>query len=298
MYIHGGAFIAGSAHTDAKYMMEEDVVFVSLQYRLGVFGFLSTEDSVAPGNWGLYDQQLALKWVKQHISKFGGNPDLITLIGMSAGGASVHYHMLSPNSDGLFHRAMAMSGSALCWWANLPNQWKTAVNLANKLECSKTAESNELLNCLRSKSTEEIMSAENQLYTWRQGQTEAEPMNIWSPRADVEAGEEGILPVNPSLAMQAGQIQPVPFLVGVAESEGAWRAAGYLYKEDNMAQLIKHFDSIAPLALGLVDQVREDEMAPMLKKIKQFYLHALVNEEDLDKRLKKTVSGKLLIKPL
>jgi len=291
VYIHGGAFIAGRGNTDAKYMLEQDVVFVSLQYRLGVFGFLSTEDSVAPGNWGLYDQQLALKWIKEHISKFGGNPDLVTLMGMSAGGASVHYHMLSPNSDGLFHRALAMSGSALCWWANLPKQSKTAIDLAIKLECPSTTESTEVLECLRGKSMEEIMSAESKLYPWRQGKTEAEPMNIWSPRPDVEAGEFGILPVDPTLAMQAGQIQPVPFLVGIAESEGAWRAAGYLYKDENMGELIKNFDRIAPLALGLQDQVREDEMVPMLQKIKQYYLNALVNEEDLDKRLQKTIGG-------
>ena len=61
-------------------------------------------ESTFLGNWGLHDQQLALKWVKQNIKKFGGNPEMITLIGMSAGGASVHYHLLSPQSDGLFHR--------------------------------------------------------------------------------------------------------------------------------------------------------------------------------------------------
>jgi len=291
VYLHGGAFISGHANQGAKYMLEQDVVFVSLQYRLGVFGLLSTEDSVASGNWGLYDQQLALKWIKEHISKFGGNPDLVTLMGMSAGAASVHYHMLSPNSDGLFHRAMAISGSALCWWANLPKQRKTAIDLAIKLDCPSTTESMEVLECLRGKSMEEIMLAESKLYSWRQGQTEAEPMNIWSPRPDVEAGDLGILPVNPTLAMQAGQIQPVPFVVGVAESEGAWRAAGYLYKEENMGELIKNFDRIAPLALGLKDQIREDEMVHMLHKIKHFYLNALVDEEDLDKRQHKTIGG-------
>lgn len=137
----------------------------------------------------------------------------------------------------------------------------------------------------------EIMSAQEKLYSWREGQTEAEPMNIWSPRPDLEAGNEGILNVDPTLAMEVGQIQPVPFLVGVAESEGAWRAAGYLYKDENMAELLKDFDKIAPLALGLKDQVREDQMGDMMNKIKRYYLSALTTEEDLEKRLRKTVSG-------
>jgi len=290
VYIHGGAFIAGSGHTDAKYMLEEDIVFVSLQYRLGVFGFLTTEDKSAPGNWGLHDQHLALKWVKQNIAKFGGNPEMITLIGMSAGGASVHYHLLSPQSDGLFHRALAMSGSALCWWANIPNQKDTAIQLANKVGCP-SDDSSDLVECLRGLPMEDVMAAQEKLYSWKQGQIEVEPMNIWSPRPDVEAGEEAILPVDPTIAMSAGQIQPVPFLVGVAESEGAWRAAGYLYKDENMAELLKDFNNVGPLALGLNGQVREDEMEEMLSKIKRYYLSALVNEEDLEKRLRKTVSG-------
>lgn len=64
---------------------------------------MSTEDDIVPGNMGLKDQNLALKWVKNHIEAFGGDPNRITLAGMSAGGASVHYHYLSPMSRGLFH---------------------------------------------------------------------------------------------------------------------------------------------------------------------------------------------------
>lgn len=67
-----------------------------------ITGFLSTEDEVVPGNMGLKDQNMALRWVSQNIEWFGGDPQKVTLAGLSAGGASVHYHYLSPLSAGLF----------------------------------------------------------------------------------------------------------------------------------------------------------------------------------------------------
>ena len=86
-----------------------------MNYRLGVYGFLSLNDSTlnVPGNAGLKDQRLALHWVKQNIANFGGNLDQVTLFGFSAGGGSTHYHMLSESSRGLFHRAIVMGGNAM-----------------------------------------------------------------------------------------------------------------------------------------------------------------------------------------
>ena len=83
------------------------MVLVTFHYRLGPLGFLTTEDSAAPGNIGLHDQVAALRWVQTHIGQFGGDPELVTLVGMSAGGASVNYLQLSPQTDGLFQRAAA-----------------------------------------------------------------------------------------------------------------------------------------------------------------------------------------------
>jgi cholinesterase len=91
------------------------VTIVTLNYRLGVYGFLSLNDSSlnVPGNAGLKDQRLALKWVQENIANFGGDPNRVTLFGHSAGGGSTHYHMLSENSRGLFHRGIAMGSHAL-----------------------------------------------------------------------------------------------------------------------------------------------------------------------------------------
>ncbi|KAG7280828.1 hypothetical protein CRUP_010810 [Coryphaenoides rupestris] len=89
-----------------------DVVVVVIQYRLGLLGFLSTGDDTIPGNLGLLDQVEALRWVQQNIGDFGGNPELVTICGESAGGISVSLLAISPLSTGLFHRAIAESGTA------------------------------------------------------------------------------------------------------------------------------------------------------------------------------------------
>ncbi|KAB7502074.1 Venom carboxylesterase-6 [Armadillidium nasatum] len=137
VFIHGGAFIVGSANEYQPYiLMNEDIVLIVIQYRLGIFGFLSTEDSVMPGNMGLKDQQLALKWVKENIESFGGDSNSITIFGVSAGGASVHYQVLSPGSKGLFNRAIIQSGTALCPWASNKNHRKFAIETGQEFNCS------------------------------------------------------------------------------------------------------------------------------------------------------------------
>jgi len=209
---------------------------------------------------------------------------------MSAGGASVNWLLLSPRTDGLFQRAMAMSGSALCWWANIPNQGQNAKALAKEMNCP-TSPSIELVNCLKEKKVDEIMSAQSGLYSWHPGTKEMEPISMWSPRPDPEAGEMAVLPIQPELAMEAGQIQPVPFLVGVASDEGAWRASTYLTQDALMQEFVNNFRTLAPGALGLNGQVNEGQMKPVLAKIRDYYMGALTSETDLKVRLERTVIG-------
>ncbi|XP_056909317.1 carboxylesterase 5A-like [Takifugu flavidus] len=114
VWIHGGGFVLGSAsmYSGSALAAYQDVVVVLIQYRLGLLGFLSTGDEHMPGNIGFLDQIQALKWVQEHIHNFGGDPDLVTIFGESAGGISVSLLLLSPLSEGLFHRAIAESGTA------------------------------------------------------------------------------------------------------------------------------------------------------------------------------------------
>lgn len=115
VWIHGGGLFFGYGdYPDAKALSTfHDVVVVSINYRLGAFGFLCTGDSEAPGNYGLMDQIEALRFVRQHIACFGGDPDNVTIFGVSAGGVSVSLLSLSPLSRGLFQRGICESGTCL-----------------------------------------------------------------------------------------------------------------------------------------------------------------------------------------
>ncbi|XP_076260482.1 carboxylic ester hydrolase-like [Rhynchophorus ferrugineus] len=117
-WIHGGGFASGTGDFnffDPTPFLVEDVIVVTCNYRLGIFGFLSTEDSVLPGNGGLKDQLLALKWTEDNIAYFGGNPNSITIFGESAGAMSVGDHLVSPKTTGLYTAAILQSGNALTY---------------------------------------------------------------------------------------------------------------------------------------------------------------------------------------
>ena len=119
VWIHGGGFISGSGSlpgTSGEDLSgREDVVVVSFNYRLGVFGFLAHPALSAEsahdvsGNYGLLDQRAALRWVRRNIAAFGGDPRRVTIFGQSAGGQSVVAHLVSPLSRGLFARAISES---------------------------------------------------------------------------------------------------------------------------------------------------------------------------------------------
>lgn len=100
VFFHGGSFMYGNATLGPEYFMRADIILVSVQYRLGILGFLSTGDEHCPGNFGLKDQVQSLRWVRRNIASFGGDPKSITVMGHEAGAASVHLLMMSPLAAG------------------------------------------------------------------------------------------------------------------------------------------------------------------------------------------------------
>ncbi|XP_014614861.1 PREDICTED: juvenile hormone esterase-like isoform X2 [Polistes canadensis] len=122
VWIHGGCFYMGSGNDDMykpDYIIRKDIILVTINYRLGILGFLNLEDEVASGNQGLKDIVMALRWVRNNIAVFGGDPENVTIFGGSSGAAMVHYLTMSPLADGLFHKAIAQSGLATNFWASI-----------------------------------------------------------------------------------------------------------------------------------------------------------------------------------
>ena len=105
VWLTGGAFLGGGGMWyGPKLWMIHEIILVTVNYRVGPFGFLTLGTPEAPGNAGMLDQVLALEWVQDNIAGFGGDPDQVTLAGESAGSFSAFYHLVSPRSRGLFNR--------------------------------------------------------------------------------------------------------------------------------------------------------------------------------------------------
>ena len=119
IWIYGGGFQVGTQNVyDTRiFAPYNDVILVTINYRVSVLGFLSTGDSDLPGNYGLWDQRMAIQWVHENIEHFGGDPSSVTIFGQSAGAGSVVYQSLYEGNKGLFTRAIAESGTANNLWA-------------------------------------------------------------------------------------------------------------------------------------------------------------------------------------
>uniref|UniRef100_A0A3Q1AZG7 Carboxylic ester hydrolase n=1 Tax=Amphiprion ocellaris TaxID=80972 RepID=A0A3Q1AZG7_AMPOC len=144
VWIYGGGFTYGNSighfsnanlYNGQQITERGNVIVVSVGYRVGTLGFLSTGDSSLPGNYGLWDQQAAIAWVHRNIRSFGGDPDNITVFGESAGGASVSMQTLTPHNRGLIRRAISHSGVALCSWAVHRNPRSVAEQVALRVNC-------------------------------------------------------------------------------------------------------------------------------------------------------------------
>ncbi|XP_072015168.1 acetylcholinesterase-like [Amphiura filiformis] len=217
VWIFGGGFWYGGSSLslyDGKFLAaHEDMIIVSMNYRVGAFGFLATGDSSAPGNQGLYDQVMALQWVQDNIVTFGGDPNQVTIFGESAGGVSVGLHMLSPVSQPLFQRAGIQSAGPTTPWGYIDRDTglKRAKLLAESLGCLKSENGEEhsipdMVQCLQNVDVNELLGA-----SWVTSNVLEFP---FTPVYD------GIfLPEDPATALENGNFKDCELIIGSNTNE-------------------------------------------------------------------------------
>ncbi|XP_071477532.1 acetylcholinesterase-like [Diadema antillarum] len=212
VWIHGGGFSGGTAMTYEYWgiplVTVGDVIVVTLNYRLGVFAQFSTEDDVAPGNYGMLDQVAALEWVYNNIEAFDGDKDDITIFGESAGSASVNFHLLSKLSRGFFNKAMLQSGSAFSPWAfkhDPERERRLSQGLGVAFGCD-TSTSEVLVACLKLQEADELRMKANELYNL----DGAYPVTL----------DGTFLEDTPKNLYEMGDFAKVPLLAGFNKDEG------------------------------------------------------------------------------
>ncbi|XP_035672080.1 putative inactive carboxylesterase 4 [Branchiostoma floridae] len=207
LWIHGGSFQIGTGRPQpfAAMAAHQDVVVVTINYRLGALGFLSTGDENAPGNFGFLDQIQAMTWVKENIRNFGGDPDRVTLFGESAGAMSVCYHVVSPLCKGLFRRAISQSGTCNSF-GTIIKPLGVATTLAEAVGCD-GKDTGSMVSCLRQKPADELVGAQQDVIK----------SSMWDSFGPVVDGS--FLPAHPDDLYDRGRAHPVDYLLGVTNDE-------------------------------------------------------------------------------
>lgn len=219
VWIHGGDHTDGAGSEpmyQSDVLPERGCVLVTINYRLGLFGFLAHPELSAEsaagvsGNYGLLDQIAALEWVRDNIAAFGGDPDNVTIFGESAGGEAVLNLMTAPAARGLFHRAIAQSPSDSGRWLHLDRpvlDFASAIDAGTRFGDLAVGPGRGQLDRLRDMDADEIY----ELY-----RTHPEHGRYFYPVVD-----GAVLPTAPMSAFSAGTQAPVPLMIGYNSDEGS-----------------------------------------------------------------------------
>ncbi|WP_202819209.1 carboxylesterase/lipase family protein [Actinosynnema sp. ALI-1.44] len=211
VWLYGGAFNTGAAKEfdGARLATSGDVVVVSMNYRLGALGFLSSPVlDGSGGNYGLMDQAAALRWVQRNARRFGGDPGNVTLAGQSAGARAVCAHLASPLSQGLFHRAISQSGACDNDVLTLSAAQAFGAQAIEQLGCAKAAD---VAACLRGQSVEKLLGTLAGVGFAFNGKVSDRP---WNPVAGTP-----MLPKQPKDVLRDGTGARVPLMIGSTRDE-------------------------------------------------------------------------------
>lgn len=270
VWIYGGEFFKGTASSykyGPDFLLEADVVVVTVYYRLGVFGFLNMQTKNAQGNAGLKDQVAALRWVQKEIKNFGGDANRVTIFGGSSGGTCVSYLYLSPLAHGLFHRAVSQSGLGLQTELMKQSTYVAGKQLASYLGCSMT-NTETIVECLRAAPASDLIKYQMALTDTGKGEyTVVGESAPFIPTVETYKGEEVFMPKQPwELVRPKSSPKGVPYMIGVTTDEGMF----YVYDDINLfTNLEKNFKLYLPPHIQKT--ATENQIQELITKIREFY---------------------------
>ncbi|WP_277962671.1 carboxylesterase family protein [Pseudomonas sp. RIT-To-2] len=271
LYVHGGAFFVGAGSSpayDGTALARNGVLVVNFNYRLGLFGFaeLGSLDSqyTGSGNNGFRDQIAALKWVKNNISAFGGDPENITIFGESAGGASVASMLVSPQTKGLFKRAIIQSGNF--------NLLQTPEAAKRTLEQLLAAGKLKSMKDFKSATTEELLQVQLTAQFTAQNSS-----SMFAPKVGTLE-----IPANPEEALKSGVAKEIPVIVGANQDEiNYWN----LYDSKFRNLFIDEWDGGQPNRLLPLDVEAKVANANSVASLEQAYAKAIPGASERARRV-------------
>lgn len=212
VWIYGGSFVYGSITLDVydgRYLAaKQGVIVASMQYRMGVLGFLYSKSDEAPGNMGLLDQQLGMKWIYDNVERFGGDKNKLTLFGESAGSASTSHHLLAPSSWPYFNNAIMLSSTSLSFWAvETPEYLLNKIRDFAKIMNCEDVSLDKIVQCLRKADASAIQSQQWSLVNKNIG--------TFVPTVDGK-----FLPDYPEKLLSSGSVKKTEVLMGNTKDEG------------------------------------------------------------------------------
>jgi carboxylesterase type B len=219
VWIHGGGFLFGTGadptFTATTHVNRSEIVVVTINYRLMAFGFINTPgDDGFAGNYGLQDQQLALKWIQSNIKAFGGDPSQVTISGQSAGAMSSSLHMLMPSSKGLFSSAIIQSNPWGQRYRTPEENLSYADKLAEHLGCSDSTN----VTCLQSVPMDDLIKASG-TQSYEVGLPLSTLMFLpWMPAVESAMIEKQPL----DMIAEGNYDKTIPFLIGTTANESAY----------------------------------------------------------------------------
>lgn len=275
VYLHSGYYTSkndSASFAGPNYLLDKDIVLVTFQYRLSVLGYISTGDGAAPGNYGLKDQLLALKWVKQHIKIFGGDENEITLYGEGAGSESANLHILITESQKIIKRLICASGTVLTPRAISvgPSYHDKAKKVAEHLKCP-TNDSHKMIDCLRNVSYTEIIKVSLEVFD----EIDIATHRTWRPTKEPKV-PGALLTETPETLIQEKKWKNTTLIIGDVRDEGTFFTLN-LVKQPKLYELCRK-DPVAVIKRFLEYYPPLDGMnlTDIAIKVKNHYLGTVV----------------------